>query len=242
MQQKIIKYAGIFNHTTGGFRMHYREQYVLENIANDSWRMFRIMSEFVDGFEALGEITNAVSIFGSAREHSSQKNYKAAEKTAWLLARKGYAIITGGGGGIMEAANKGAHEAGGTSVGLNIELPHEQSPNKFATIQMGFRYFFARKVMFVKYASAFVVFPGGYGTLDELFEAATLIQTKKIKPFPIILYDKDYWTDILEWIKRKLLKGDYVSPEDLDIFKLVSTPEEAVKLIIATGKKGLKKR
>ena len=221
--------------------MRYREQYVLENIADDSWRMFRIMSEFVDGFEAMGDITDAVSIFGSAREHASNRHYKDAEKTAKLLAEKGYAVITGGGGGIMEAANKGAHEAGGTSVGLNIELPHEQQPNKFATIQMGFRYFFARKVMFVKYASAFVVFPGGYGTLDELFEAATLIQTKKIKPFPIILYDKEYWSDILVWIKTKLLKGSYVSPEDLDIFQVVSTPEEAVKIIIAAGKKGLKK-
>ncbi len=221
--------------------MRYREQYVLENIADDSWRMFRIMSEFVDGFEAMGDITDAVSIFGSAREHASHRHYKDAEKTARLLSKKGYAIITGGGGGIMEAANKGAHEAGGTSVGLNIELPHEQQPNKFANIQMGFRYFFARKVMFVKYASAFVVFPGGYGTLDELFEAATLIQTKKIKPFPIILYDREYWSEILVWIKTKLLKGAYVSPEDLDIFRVVSTPEEAVKIIIAAGKKGLKK-
>lgn len=222
--------------------MRYREQYVLENIADDSWRMFRILSEFVDGFEVMGDVTDAVSIFGSAREPISRKNYKAAEKTAMLLAKKGYAIITGGGGGIMEAANKGAHEAGGVSVGLNIELPHEQSPNRFATIQMGFRYFFARKVMFVKYASAFVVFPGGYGTLDELFEAATLIQTKKIKPFPIILYDKEYWAGILDWIKKKLLAGEYVSPGDLDIFTLVSTPEEAVKVIIAAGKKGLKKK
>lgn len=222
--------------------MRYREQYVLENIADDSWRMFRILSEFVDGFEVMGEITNAVSIFGSARENSNKKNYQAAEKTARLLAEKGYAIITGGGGGIMEAANKGAFDAGGTSVGLNIELPHEQNPNKFATIQMGFRYFFARKVMFVKYASAFVVFPGGYGTLDELFEAATLIQTKKIKPFPIILYDKEYWAGILEWIKQKFLKDEFISPEDLDIFQLVSTPEEAVKIIIEAGKKGLKKK
>ena len=221
--------------------MRYREQYVLENIADDSWRMFRILSEFVDGFEAMGNVTDAVSIFGSARTQNSKQIYKDAEKTAKLLAKKGYAIITGGGGGIMEAANKGAHEAGGTSVGLNIELPHEQQPNKFATIQMGFRYFFARKVMFVKYASAFVVFPGGYGTLDELFEAATLIQTKKIKPFPIILYDKEYWEGLLDWIKKKLLKGGYVSPEDQDIFQVVDTPEEAVKVILAAGKKGLKK-
>ena len=221
--------------------MRYREQYVLENIADDSWRMFRIMSEFVDGFETMGDIKNAVSVFGSAREHSSNKNYKDAEKTAKLLAKKGYAIITGGGHGIMEAANKGAHEAGGTSVGLNIELPNEQSPNKYANIQMGFRYFFARKVMFVKYASAFVAFPGGFGTLDEVFEAATLIQTKKIKPFPIVLYDKEYWEGMLEWMKKKLIKGSYISPDDLDIFHVVSTPEEVVKVIIDAGKKGLKK-
>jgi uncharacterized protein (TIGR00730 family) len=221
--------------------MKYREQYVLENIADDSWRMFRIISEFVEGFEALGEVTDAVSIFGSAREPRSAKYYKDAEKTARLLAKQGYAVITGGGGGIMEAANKGAHEAGGTSIGLNIELPHEQNPNKYATIQMGFRYFFARKVMFVKYASAFVVFPGGYGTLDELFESATLIQTKKIKPFPIILYGKEYWSGILDWIKTKLLKGEYVSPEDMKIFQVVSTPEEAVQAILSAGRKGLKK-
>ncbi len=221
--------------------MKYREQYVLENIADDSWRMFRIISEFVDGFEALGEITNGISIFGSAREPRDGKYYAAAEKTAKLLAKKGYAIITGGGGGIMEAANKGAFEAGGTSIGLNIELPHEQHPNKFATIQMGFRYFFARKVMFVKYASAFIVFPGGFGTLDELFEAMTLMQTQKIKPFPIVLYGKTFWKGMLEWVKEEMHREKYISPEDLDLIRIVSTPEEAVNAILYPKAKKAKK-
>jgi uncharacterized protein (TIGR00730 family) len=223
--------------------MKLREQYVLENIADDSWRMFRIISEFVDGFEAMGDVTNAVSIFGSAREQKAGKYYAAAEKTAKMLAKKGYSIITGGGGGIMEAANKGAFEAGGTSIGLNIELPHEQHPNKFANLQMGFRYFFARKVMFVKYASAFIVFPGGFGTLDELFEAMTLIQTQKIKPFPIVLYGKAFWTGMLGWIKEEMHREKYISPEDLNIFTIVSTPEEAVEAVLfPRGKKSKKEK
>jgi uncharacterized protein (TIGR00730 family) len=222
--------------------MKYRDQYVLENIADDAWRMFRIISEFVDGFEALGDVTNAVSIFGSAREEKNAKYYKDAEKTAFLLSKKGYAVITGGGGGIMEAANKGAYDAGGVSIGLNIELPHEQHPNRYATIQMGFRYFFARKVMFVKYAGAFIVFPGGFGTLDEFFEAATLIQTQKIKPFPIVLYGKEYWEGLLHWLHKKALPDKYISPEDLDIFKIVDTPEEAAKSIVSPFKNGVKKK
>jgi uncharacterized protein (TIGR00730 family) len=212
--------------------MKYRERYVLEDIADDSWRMFRIISEFVNGFEALGAIKKAVSIFGSARSNPKDPCYIAAEQTAYLMSKKGYAVITGGGGGIMAAANKGAHRAKGTSVGLNIELPHEQTPNPYANIQMGFRYFFARKVMFVKYASAFVVFPGGFGTMDELFEAVTLIQTKKIKPFPIILYDKEYWKGLVEWMNKKLLKTGLISPGDEKLFHVVSTPKEAVKVIM----------
>jgi uncharacterized protein (TIGR00730 family) len=222
--------------------MKYRDQYVLENIADDAWRMFRIISEFVDGFEALGDIKNAVSIFGSAREEKSGKYYKAAEKTALLLSKKGYAVITGGGGGIMEAANKGAYDAGGISVGLNIELPHEQHPNKYATIQMGFRYFFARKVMFVKYAGAFIVFPGGFGTLDEFFEAATLIQTQKIKPFPIVFFGSEYWKGLIEWVKDTVLKDKYISPDDLNIFKVVDTPEEALRAILTPLKNSGKKK
>lgn len=217
--------------------MKYRERYVLEDIADDSWRMFRIMSEFVDGFEALGDIKKAVSIFGSARSQPGEPCYKDAEKTAFLLAKKGYAVITGGGGGIMEAANKGAQRAKGTSVGLNIELPHEQKPNPYANIKMGFRYFFARKVMFVKYASAFVVFPGGYGTMDELFESLTLIQTQKIKPFPVLLYDKAYWKGLIGWIQEKLLKAELISAGDEKLFHLVSTPEETVKAILQHHKK-----
>jgi uncharacterized protein (TIGR00730 family) len=217
--------------------MKYRERYVLEDIADDSWRMFRIISEFVDGFEALGSIKKAVSIFGSARSNPKDPRYIAAEKTAYLLAKKGYAVITGGGGGIMAAANKGAHRAKGQSIGLNIELPHEQTPNPYANIQMGFRYFFARKVMFVKYASAFVVFPGGYGTMDELFEALTLIQTQKIKPFPVILYDKKYWTGMIKWMKSELLDSGLISIGDEKLFYLVSTPEEAVKAILSHKKR-----
>jgi uncharacterized protein (TIGR00730 family) len=217
--------------------MKYRDRYVLENIADDAWRMFRIISEFVDGFELMGDVKKAVSIFGSAREEKDAKYYRAAEKTAFLLSKKGYSIITGGGGGIMEAANKGAYDAGGTSIGLNIELPHEQKPNKYANVQMGFRYFFARKVMFVKYAGAFIVFPGGFGTMDELFEAATLIQTRKIKPFPIVFYGGEYWKGLMDWIKGTMLAGWYISPEDTGIFSVADTPEEAAGAIISGMKK-----
>ncbi len=212
--------------------MEIKDRYVLESIADDAWRMFRIISEFVDGFEALQNIERAVSFFGSAREKTNSIYYKAAVKTAYLLAKKGYAVITGGGGGIMEAANKGAAKAKGISIGLNIELPHEQKPNKYANIKLGFRYFFARKVMFVKYASAFVVFPGGYGTLDELFEALTLIQTHKIKPFPILLYGKKYWNELYRFIKKHLLKNKFISPGDEKIFKISDDPEEIVNIIV----------
>lgn len=212
--------------------MEIKDRYVLENIADDAWRMFRIISEFVDGFEALQNIQKAISFFGSAREKRNSINYKTAVKTAFLLAKKGYAIITGGGGGIMEAANKGAAKANGISIGLNIELPHEQKPNKYANIKLGFRYFFARKVMFVKYASAFVVFPGGYGTLDELFEALTLIQTHKIKPFPIVLYGKKYWEGLYKFIKNYSLKNKFISPGDEKIFKISDSAEEIVNIIL----------
>jgi len=212
--------------------MEIMDRYVLENIADDTWRMFRIISEFVDGFEALQNIEKGVSFFGSAREKQDSIYYKDAVKTAYLLAKKGYAVITGGGGGIMEAANKGATKAKGISIGLNIELPHEQKPNKYANIKLGFRYFFARKVMFVKYASAFVVFPGGYGTLDELFESLTLIQTHKIKPFPIILYGKKYWDELYRFIKNHALKNKFISPGDEKIFKILDRPEEIVNTII----------
>ncbi|HDQ26331.1 MAG TPA: TIGR00730 family Rossman fold protein [bacterium] len=210
-----------------------KSKYMLEGITDDSWRMFRIIHEFVDGFEELGKLKKAVSIFGSAREKPGHPFYGAAEKTAALMVKKGYAVITGGGGGIMEAANKGAAEAGGISVGCNIELPYEQRPNSYANIKIGFRYFFARKVMFVKYASAFIVFPGGYGTLDELFESSTLIQTEKIKPFPIVLYGKDFWGGLEKWVREKLLTSGYISPGDEKMLRVVDTPEEIVKIVAA---------
>jgi len=217
--------------------MRLKDGYVLENIADDSWRMFRIISEFVDGFETLGDIGKAVSIFGSAREPRGTAFYKAAEKTAFLIAKKKYSIITGGGGGIMEAANKGAAKAKGTSVGLNIELPHEQKPNEYANIKLGFRYFFVRKMLFVKYASAFVVFPGGYGTLDELFESMTLMQTHKIKPFPIVLYGSEFWNKMIDFMKASLLKYNYIETADFKLFKIVDSPEEAAKYVLAGVKK-----
>ncbi|MBP7792693.1 MAG: TIGR00730 family Rossman fold protein [Candidatus Goldbacteria bacterium] len=213
------------------------DRYVLENIADDSWRMFRIISEFVDGFETLGRIKKAVTIFGSARAKRNEKYYTAAENVAYLLAKKKYAIITGGGGGIMEAANKGASEAMGISIGLNIELPHEQKPNPYANVQMGFRYFFARKVMFVKYASAFVVFPGGYGTLDEFSEAITLIQTQKILPFPIILYGSEYWEGLIDWMRKKMLKNEFISHGDDKLFDMADKPEDVVKIILKKHKR-----
>jgi uncharacterized protein (TIGR00730 family) len=204
--------------------------------AADSWRVFRIMSEFIEGFESLANIGPAVSIFGSARTKPDNPYYIAAEKTARLLARAKFAVITGGGPGIMEAGNKGAFNAGGMSVGANIALPHEQYSNPYQNITLDFHYFYARKVMFVKYASAFICFPGGFGTLDEFFETLTLIQTMKAAPMPIILFGSDYWTGLLEWIKAQLLPR-FISHNDTDIFRIVDTPEQAVKLI----KQGIKK-
>jgi len=196
----------------------------------DTWRIFRIMAELVEGFEVMAPVTKGVSIFGSARTAPSDKYYKAAEETARLLAKAGFAVITGGGPGIMEAANKGAYEAGGESIGLNITLPQEQEGNRYQTISLDFHYFYARKVMFTKYATAFVCFPGGYGTLDETFETLTLIQTLKVEAFPIVLYGSDYWNGLAEWIS-KTLKPSYIDPEDTRIFRIVDSPAEAVKLV-----------
>jgi hypothetical protein len=204
--------------------------------ASDTWRIFRIMSEFVEGFESLAKVGPAVTIFGSARTRPNDAYYQAAEKTARLLARAKFAVITGGGPGVMEAANKGAFDAGGTSIGCNISLPHEQEANKYQQITLDFHYFYVRKVMFVKYASAFICFPGGYGTLDEFFETITLIQTLKIEPFPIILFGKSYWTGLAEWIKSTL-RPRFIDEEDVDIFRIVDTPEEAVRWV----KQGVKK-
>jgi len=205
------------------------EQYVIDDFTSkDTWRIFRIMAEFVEGFETLTKIPPAVAIFGSARVLPGSDAYIKGEAIAQILAKNGYSVITGGGPGVMEAANKGAAEASTTSVGLNIELPLEQKPNIYANKLLNFRYFFVRKVMFVKYSIAFVILPGGFGTLDELFEAITLIQTRKIKPFPVILVGKEYWQGLLNWIGDTLLKENMIAVEDLDIIKTVDTPEEVL--------------
>ena len=201
-------------------------------IKEDPWRIFRIMSEFVDGFEELSDIKKAVSIFGSAKQKRSTKRYyKVAEETAYLLAKNGYSVITGAGGGIMEAGNKGAKRAGGDSVGLNILIPIVQRPNKYVTRLIDFKYFFCRKVMFAKYSKAFVVFPGGFGTLDELFEAITLIQTKRVDPFPVILVGKEYWKGLVSWIKNTLLPEGTIDKVDLKLFSVVNTPQEVMAAI-----------
>ena len=199
----------------------------------DSWQIFKIMAEFVQGFERLAKIGPCVSVFGSARTKPSDEHYKYAEEVAYLLTKKGFGIITGGGPGIMEAANKGAHFAGGKSVGLNIKLPFEQEANPFIDPEnlVEFDFFFVRKVMFMKYAQGYVVLPGGFGTMDELFEALTLIQTSKLVHFPIVLVDKVYWQGLVDWIKDRMIKEENISPKDLDIIKVVDTPEEAVAMI-----------
>jgi len=208
------------------------ERYLIDEMKiEDSWRIFRIMAEFIEGFEVLSKIPAAVSIFGSTKTRPKDNDYQKAEETARRLVKEGYAIATGGGPGIMEAANKGAKEAGGVSVGLNIDLPEEQKPNKYIGTYLNFRYFFIRKVMFVKYAVAFVIFPGGFGTLDELFEPLQLIQTQKIKPFPVILVGKEYWRGLLNWIKEVLLVRGKISSHDLNLFHIVEEPEEIVNLI-----------
>jgi len=197
----------------------------------DPWRIFRIMSEFVDGFEELSEVREAVSIFGSSRAPRTGRFYALAEKTASLLAKNGYAVITGAGSGIMEAANKGAKEAKGESIGLNILIPIVQRPNRYVTRLIDFKYFFCRKVMFLKYSKAFVVFPGGFGTLDELFEAITLVQTKRVDPMPVILVNRGYWKGLMDWIHSALLTHDTIEKVDLKIFSLVDTPEEVLAAI-----------
>jgi uncharacterized protein (TIGR00730 family) len=197
----------------------------------DTWRLFRILAEFVEGFEAPAECSPAVSIFGSARVGPGDPDYQTAEAIARQLAREGFTIITGGGPGVMEAANKGAAAGGGKSVGLNIELPMEQEPNPYSNIHVSFRYFFVRKVMFVKYASGFVILPGGFGTLDELFEAITLIQTEKIRPFPVVLVGRAYWEGMLAWIRDVVMRDEKVSAKDLEILKVVDSADEAVAVI-----------
>ena len=197
----------------------------------DPWRVFRIMSEFVEGFEVLSKMGKAVSIFGSARTKPKSLHYKLGEDVAYYVAKAGYAVITGSGPGLMEAANKGARRAGGHSIGLNIHIPSEQKPNKYVDTLLDFRYFFVRKVMFVKYAKAFIILPGGYGTLDEFFEAINLIQTARISKFPVVLFNSKYWEGLLGWLKKAVLKNGYISKSDLDIFTLVDNPKEAVCVI-----------
>jgi uncharacterized protein (TIGR00730 family) len=202
-----------------------------EFLHTDTWRVFRIMGEFIQGFEDLAHITNGVAIFGSARTPPNDPVYKAAQETAALLAHAGFAVITGGGPGIMEAANRGAFDAGGTSVGCNIELPHEQKSNEYLTLSLKFKYFFVRKMMFVKYSNAFVIFPGGFGTLDELFESLTLIQTRKIRNFPVVLYGKSYWTGMIDWITGTVLSKANIAEEDLKLLHLTDSPAEIVDII-----------
>lgn len=200
-------------------------------VKEDTWRIFRIMSEFVDGFEVLSKLGNAVSIFGSSRTPPGNKYYKLAEDTAYLLAKEGFAVITGSGPGIMEAANKGARKAKGHSVGLNIQIPLDQKANNFVDTLLDFRYFFVRKVMFVKYAKAFVIMPGGYGTLDEFTEAINLIQTRRIPKFPVVLVGSRYWKGMLEWLKDTVLENKNIDQKDLEIFKLTDEPKEVVRII-----------
>ncbi|MDR1166399.1 MAG: TIGR00730 family Rossman fold protein [Deltaproteobacteria bacterium] len=200
----------------------------------ESWRMFSIMSEFVRAFTAMSEVGPCVSLFGSARAKPGSPDYQMAEETAKLLAESGFGVVSGGGGGVMEAVNRGAAEAGGLSIGLNIELPHEQEPNAFSNLKMNFHYFFIRKVVFVKYSQAYVILPGGFGTMDELFEALTLIQTKRIRSFPAFLMGSAYWGGLIEWIKERMLGSGYISDEDLESFQIVDEPEEAVKRIKRT--------
>jgi uncharacterized protein (TIGR00730 family) len=208
------------------------KQYVVDALTiEESWRIFRIMAEFVDAIETLSGVKNAVSIFGSARTKPGDPHYEQAELLARLLAEKGFAVITGGGPGIMEAANKGAAEAGGKSVGMNIRLPFEQKPNPYANLSIDYKYFFIRKVMFVKYAMAYVILPGGFGTMDELFEALTLIQTKRIKPFPVILMGSEYWKGLFDWLRKTMLRDGMISQEDLDRFMIVDDPCDAVRHI-----------
>jgi uncharacterized protein (TIGR00730 family) len=197
----------------------------------DTWRVFRIMGEFVEGFDELATLTRGISIFGSARTKPDHPDYQAAQETAALLAKEGFAVITGGGPGIMEAANRGAFEAGGLSIGCNIELPFEQKPNAYQTRSLTFKYFFVRKMMFVKYSLGFVIFPGGFGTFDELFEALTLIQTKKIRDFPVVLFGSAYWSGLLDWVRAAVLADGKIAEHDLRLFHVTDSPLEVVKIV-----------
>lgn len=207
---------------------------------SDPWRSLRILAEFVEGFDALAAVGKAVTIFGSARIHDGDPYYAKARELAGLLAGEGFAVITGGGPGIMEAANRGCHEAGGLSVGCNIELPHEQSVNPYVDLGVEFRYFFARKVMFVKYADGFAIFPGGFGTLDELFESLTLIQTGKIRHFPVVLVGTEYWGGLLDWLRREAVARGTIDPADLDLMRCTDDMTEACAWLTAASSRRAK--
>jgi len=221
-----------------------KEEKLIEELKirqGDTWRVFKIMSEFVQGFDELAQLGPAVTFFGSSRAKPEDKYYRLAYETAYQLGRLGWAIITGGGPGIMEAANRGAFDSETQSVGLNIDIPGEQSPNKYQTKSLHFKYFFVRKVMLLKYAMAYVIFPGGFGTLDELFEALTLIQTGKSHKFPIILFGSEYWGKLLEFMKDTMVKQGTISKEDLSLMRLVDTPSEAVEHIVKRAKEEYEK-
>lgn len=209
------------------------QKYALDNtVVGDSWRMFRIMSEFVDGFDAMSTIDiPAVTIYGSARTPMDDPYYKLAEQIAAELVKSGYGVITGGGPGIMEAANKGAFEADGLSIGLNISLPHEQHANPYTNFPLNFKYFFVRKVMLMKYSMAFICMPGGFGSLDELFESLTLIQTERIRPFPIVLVGSDYWSGLVKWIEDKMLTMGNIGADDIQLIKILDDVDDIVKYI-----------
>ena len=208
------------------------KQYVLDYITlKDSWRLFHILAEFVEGFENLTEVHPAVTVFGSARAKKGDQLYTKAYELARVLGRNKFNVITGGGPGVMEAVNKGAKEEGAQSVGINIELPFEQKPNPFITVPLSFKYFFVRKVMFIKYAIAYIVLPGGFGTLDEFFEAITLVQTNKIRPFPVVLVGSDFWGSLVEWMEKNMLSRGLISKDDLSIFRIMDDPEEIVAYI-----------
>lgn len=208
------------------------KQYLVDALSiEESWRIFRIMAEFVDAIETLSKLKNSVTIFGSARVRPEDPYYKKTEYLARRLAENGFSVITGGGPGIMEAANKGAAAAGGQSVGMNIRLPYEQKPNPYANTIIEYKYFFIRKVMFVKYAVAYVILPGGFGTMDELFEALTLIQTKRIKGFPVIMMGSEYWQGLLDWLKNTMLQNDKIEPHDLEIIQVIDDPDDIVRHI-----------
>ncbi len=197
----------------------------------ESWRMFRIIGDFVEGFDAIPPLLPSVTIFGSARVKENDPLYQKTVRLAALLAQKGFTVITGGGPGVMEAACRGAHENGGISIGLNIELPHEQRPNPYSTLTLNFHYFFVRKVMLVKYATAFVLMPGGFGTFDELFETLTLIQTRKIRRFPVILLGRDYWGGLVDWLRQNTEKRGFISHEDIELLHIMDAPEEAADFV-----------